>query len=68
MYPKVKCPLEMMPVRHTPKEKGTKSDEQLRIYELKTATREQIRMSSWGQAGRDILKTYSEIHMRSQKE
>lgn len=68
MYPKVKCPLEIMPVRHTPKEKGTKSDEQLRICELKTAMGEQIWMSSWGQAGRHILKTYSEIHMRGQKE
>lgn len=68
MYLKVKRPLEITPVRHRPKEKGTKTDEQLRSYELKTAMREQIRMSSWGQAWRDILKTYSEIHMRSQKE
>lgn len=50
MYLKVKCPLEIKPVRHRPKEKGTKTDEQLRIYELKTAMSEQIRVSSWGQA------------------
>lgn len=50
MGPKVKCPLEIMPVRHRQKEKVMKADEQLRIYELKTVMSEKIPVSSWGQA------------------